>query len=93
MRQEMWLMTGHRTYNGECYWDFLQLIRKPMWSSIGLVLRQCPHANVLTKHQAMARDVREKQSLQVTFKVAWADFFERVVKKHFPHYLPVLEEL
>ena len=48
------------SYNDACYWDFWKLIREPMWSNIGLAMRDCQHSKILIRNQAVAKDTQEK---------------------------------
>lgn len=81
------------TYTESCYWEFLQLLHHPLWSVMGNLAHEAKCCGVQLLHQEMAKDKQDEQLLKIWLDMACDDFIQKIVKHHFPVFMPAVEEL
>ena len=79
-------------YVDACYWDFLTMVIEPAWPELSMTDRLTRRSTVLSCHQASAKDSKERCGMAKGFEIAWADFFETIVKIYLPEIVPKIQE-
>ena len=69
------------------------MVNEPTWPICNTLAQFSRRARILRSHQEAGIDAEERKYMAEVFEVAWVDFFEKIVKAHFPDKVSSIQEM